>query len=258
MKKLYSLVAIAMFSVAAFAQTTLLAEDYAAYTAGGNTTTSGTGTSPNGSDVYATATLPPGVPGSNLPAGTKAYQAGGVVKLGTSSLVGSITSKTLDLSANSGQFTVSFDVKGWTTVEGDITVTVTGLAAQTVTYTSTIGSAFQNRSVSFTGGTANSTVTIATTLKRAFLDNIKVTTATLAVGDLKSAKVSLVKNTSVSNELYFGSKTNIQILNMAGQVLKTASVNENSPLNVSSLPKGIYIVTGLVEGQKISQKIIKN
>jgi hypothetical protein len=258
MKKLYSLVAIAMFSVAAVAQTTLLSEDFAAYTAGGSTATSGAGVSPDTSDIYAAGTFPTGVPSANFPTGTKVYQSGGSVKLGSGTLVGSMTSKVLDLSANSGQFTVSFDVKGWTTVEGSITVTVTGLTAQTVTYTSTVSGAFQSKSVSFTGGTAGSTVTIATTAKRAFIDNVKITTGTLAVGDVKSTKVSLVKNTSVKESLQFGSKADIQIVNMAGQVVKNASVNENTILNVSSLAKGVYFVTATVDGKKVSQKIIKN
>lgn len=258
MKKLYSLVAIVLLSVATIAQTTLLSEDYASYTAGGNTATSGAGVAPDGSDIYTTSSLPAGVPGPNFPTGTKAYQAGGVVKLGTSSLVGSVTSKILDLSANSGSFTILFDVKGWTAVEGALTITVTGLTSQTVTYTALIGDAFQNRSVSFTGGTAGSTVTIATTAKRAFIDNVKITTGTLAVVNLQSAKVRLVKNTSVNNVLTFSAKSDIQVVNMSGQVVKSASVENNSILDVSALPKGIYLVKGSVNGEQSIQKIIKN
>ncbi|MGZ5264409.1 MAG: T9SS type A sorting domain-containing protein [Kaistella sp.] len=40
--------------------------------------------------------------------------------------------------------------------------------------------------------------------------------------------------------------------------MKTAAVEKGSTLNVSSLPKGIYIVTGNVGGQVVSQKITKN
>ena len=53
---------------------------------------------------------------------TSAYQAGGAVKLGTSSATGSLTSTALNLSSNSGCFNVSFKVKGWSTVEGNILV----------------------------------------------------------------------------------------------------------------------------------------
>lgn len=90
------------------------------------------------------------------------------------------------------------------------------------------------------------------------VDDIKVIDATLAVSDISKSKLSLVKNTNVSNSISFAKAANIQIVNASGQVVKSASVNENTPLNVSSLPKGIYIVTGTLDGQKVSQKIMKN
>jgi len=95
--------------------------------------------------------------------------------LGTKDLAGSITSKSLDLSASGGAFTVSFDVKGWTTVEGQIKVTVGSLAPQTVTYAATMAStSYETKTLNFTGGQANSTVKIETTEKRAFIDNVMV------------------------------------------------------------------------------------
>jgi len=137
----------------------ILSEDFVALTSGDNTSTT------NQSTAWAGDTLFPTV--------VKAYQAGGALKLGTSSAVGSITSKALDLSG--GEFDVSFDVKGWTAVEGKITVTVTGQTAQTVTYTSVMSGSFETKVVRFSAGTAGATITLATTAKRAFLDNIKVT-----------------------------------------------------------------------------------
>ncbi|WP_417429627.1 T9SS type A sorting domain-containing protein [Halpernia sp.] len=92
----------------------------------------------------------------------------------------------------------------------------------------------------------------------ASIDNIVVTNASLGVNDISKVNKTLVKNTNVSNSISFSAKTDVQILNMNGQVVKTASVNENTPLNVSSLSKGIYIVTGVVDGEKVSQKIMKN
>ena len=147
-------------SMNVFGQTYLLQEDFSSITKGDNTTTGGSSTAWNGND--------------NFPTVSSAYQAGGAVRIGAKSATGSITSKTLDLSVNGGNFSVSFDVKGWTTVEGNITVTVTGLTAQTVTYTAKMADNFENHVLNFTGGTANSTVTIATTAKRAFIDNVKV------------------------------------------------------------------------------------
>jgi subtilisin-like proprotein convertase family protein len=149
---------------------TLLAEDFASLTAGGNTASSGTG-SPSSTEVTTNLT-------DNFPTSSKAYSAGGAVKLGSSSAAGSITTRMLDLSGNGGVFTVSFDVKGWTTVEGSITVTVTGLAPQTVSYSATMSGNFETKTLQFTGGQANATITFATTTKRAFLDTIVVSGGT--------------------------------------------------------------------------------
>jgi hypothetical protein len=117
---------------------TLLSEDFASLTFGNNTSTSGSGTTWSGN--------------SNLPNVVKAYQAGGAVKLGTGSANGSLTTKTLDLSAGGGAFTVSFKVKGWTTREGDLVVTATGLAPQTVVYSNVMADGFETKTVSFSGG----------------------------------------------------------------------------------------------------------
>ncbi|SFC33491.1 T9SS type A sorting domain-containing protein [Kaistella jeonii] len=79
----------------------------------------------------------------------------------------------------------------------------------------------------------------------------------MAVGDVNATKANLVKNTVVGNSIIFSSKGNVQVVNMNGQVVKTASVNENTTLDVSTLTKGTYIVTGNVNGKVVSQKIIK-
>lgn len=244
MRKLYSIIATVAISSLAFAQTTLLTEDFSSITGGNSTSTTGSGSIWAGN--------------SNFPTVASVYQAGGSVKLGTASAAGSITSKNLDLSTDGGTFTVSFDVKGWTSVEGNIVVTA-GTSSQTVSYAAVMAGNFETKTLTFTGGAANSTVTIATSAKRAFIDNVNVVTVpgTLATFDPNAKKVSLVKNTLVNNEIIFGAKANVQIINMAGQVVKTASVNDGTTLDISSLPKGVYIVSAEVNGAKTSQKINK-
>lgn len=148
-------------SIATAAPITVLSEDFSALTSGDNVTTTGAGTTWSGN--------------SNFPLVTRAYEAGGAVKIGTGSANGSITSLPLDLSINGGSFHVSFAVKGWTTVEGDITVTVSGLPSQTVSYTNVRVGSFETVGLDFTGGTAGSTITFETTSQRAYLDDIVVT-----------------------------------------------------------------------------------
>ena len=134
-------------------------EDFASLTTGNNTTTTGSSTAWAGN--------------INFPTGVKDYQAGGAVKLGTSSLAGSITSRAINLAGNGGAFTISLKVKGWSTREGDIKVTA-GAQTQTVTYTATMSGDFETKTLSFTGGTSATTIKIETTAKRAFLDDVAV------------------------------------------------------------------------------------
>lgn len=140
--------------------TVLLSENFASITTGNNTSSTGANTAWPGN--------------TNFPTVSQTYQAGGVVKLGSSGAIGSITSRTLDLGGNGGNFTVTFKVKGWSTVEGGIKVTATGIASQTVSYTSVMSGSFEPKTLNFTGGQANSTIKFETTAKRAYLDDIVV------------------------------------------------------------------------------------
>ena len=135
----------------------VLREDFSSITSGNNTDSNGSNSGWNGND--------------NFPTVNTAYQAGGAVKIGKSKGTGSITSKSLDLSK---AFTVSIDIKGWTTVEGKIKVTV-GSQSKEITYTETMSGSFGTYTVDFSAATASSTVEIATTAKRAFIDNVVIT-----------------------------------------------------------------------------------
>lgn len=144
--------------------TTFLSEDFSSLTSGNSTSTSGANTQWTGN--------------TNFPAVSAAFQAGGAVRIGTSNATGSLTTKSLNLSA--GAYTVSFKVKGWTSVEGSITVTPSSGMAQTISYSQTMSGTFEAKSVSFPAGMANTTITLATTARRAFLDDIVITTADVA------------------------------------------------------------------------------
>lgn len=80
---------------------------------------------------------------------------------------------------------------------------------------------------------------------------------TLGSEEITISKIQLVKNTFVENALVFGVKSNVKIYNTNGQLVKSITVVEGQEVNVSALPKGIYIVTGEVNGKVASQKIIK-
>jgi uncharacterized repeat protein (TIGR02543 family) len=162
-----------------------LSENFASITGGNSTSTSGSNTAWAGN--------------TNFPTVSTAYQAGSAVRLGSGSGTGSMTSASL--SGVSGDVTVSFDVKGWTTVEGNINVTLNG-TTQTVSYTAVMAGSFENKSVQFIGVPSNSTLTFATTAKRAFIDNIVLTcqaSSSVPQAVNTSAASSIVNTTATLN-----------------------------------------------------------
>jgi len=86
------------------------------------------------------------------------------------------------------------------------------------------------------------------------------TSGSLAVSDFNKTKSNFVKNTFVKNdEITFGTDAkDVKVYRLTGQLVKTASVKANGTLNVSDLAEGNYIVTGTVNNQAVSQKILKD
>lgn len=158
----------------------LLFDDFATASAGDNTTTSGASSSQWKND--------------NFVDNVNAYSAGGAVKLGTSSKTGSITTRPLNFEG--GKMLVEFDVKGWTKVEGNITVSVSDGNSVSLNYTSTIADDFQTLKAEFDNVPANPTVTISTTSKRAFVDNVKIS-AESAIPDFVTAPYSVQSEENV-------------------------------------------------------------
>ena len=85
-------------------------------------------------------------------------------------------------------------------------------------------------------------------------------TVSLGVEDvLKSKNVSL-KNTIVENTMSFQTKGNatVKVYNANGQLVKASVISVSNPtIDVASLPKGNYVVTSELNGEKVSQNIIK-
>ncbi|SIS81502.1 Por secretion system C-terminal sorting domain-containing protein [Chryseobacterium ureilyticum] len=116
----------------------------------------------------------------------------------------------------------------------------------------TIGGVAIRQSGSATSGTGNLSIGNL---------SAKIYTETLSVSDVKTGKAgSFVKNTFVkNNEITFGADVkDVKVFNMFGQVVKEASVKQNGTVNVAELAKGAYIVTGTVNKEAVSQKILKD
>lgn len=84
--------------------------------------------------------------------------------------------------------------------------------------------------------------------------------STLSVNDISKAKNIFLRNTLVDNTLLFQTKGNatVRVYNTNGQLVKTANVSaQNANVNVANLPKGNYVVTAELNGETVSQKILK-
>lgn len=116
----------------------------------------------------------------------------------------------------------------------------------------TLGGVAIRQAGSATSGTGN--ISISNLIARTY------PLGSLAVSDFNKTKSSFVKNTFIKNdEISFGSEVkDVKVYTLSGQLVKTSSVKANETLNVAELAKGNYIVTGTVNNQPVSQKILKD
>jgi hypothetical protein len=87
-----------------------------------------------------------------------------------------------------------------------------------------------------------------------------VSCAVLAVDNVNATKFSYYPNptTGIVNISASGKIENVDVFNMVGQkVLSFAPKSDRSEINMSSLPKGLYLVKAMVNGQVTTNKIIK-
>lgn len=139
--------------------TVLLDEDFSAVTTGNDRDNNGSSMAWSGND--------------NFPTVATAYQAGGAIKLGSAKNCGQLQSRRLDNAAGTS-LVVLIQVKGWTTVEGTLQVSLTGQPLQEASYTHTMADGYETLEVCFDHCQANSQLTIATSQKRAFITAVKV------------------------------------------------------------------------------------
>ena len=147
---------------------------------------------------------------------------------------------------------VAFSVSGSNststlTINNETPITSTSAVAPTV-----LKSVVIRQAGSATAGTGNVSI-----------DNLVVTTYpsnTLSVGDITKTKNIFLKNSLVDNTLSFQTKGNatVRVYNTNGQLVKSDTISaQNANVNVANLPKGNYVVTAELNGETVSQKILK-
>ena len=165
MKKISLLLFTVLFALCGLnAQTIVLSEDFSAITDSNSYTIT------NSLDQY---TQMPGWTGDWV------YPSYGKVKIGKSAEAGYIQTPALNLSANNGQFVVTFDAKAWNNDATSLIVAVDGVP-YTVEGLST--TTFNTFSVPFSGGTSATVVKFQgfqASHGRFFLDNVVITSQEL-------------------------------------------------------------------------------
>lgn len=90
-----------------------------------------------------------------------------------------------------------------------------------------------------------------------YLDDVVMVQGVLAAGEVTASKHRLIKNSIVTSDLTFATKSAVQIYDMNGKLVKSADVQDDTKINVSALPKGTYMVKGMANGAPTVQKFIK-
>lgn len=132
----------------------------------------------DGTDISATLDTYTTLPGWT---GTKIYQAGGSIKLSTSSAQGYITTPSINLSGNSGKFYIYFDAMSWSADTTKLKIYLDDVLVKEISdLPNTAAYTFKNYGpIEISGGTATSKIKFigsgVTKAYRFFLDNLKIT-----------------------------------------------------------------------------------
>ena len=247
MKKFYSLVAIAAFSVAAQAQTTF---NYVLANQGfANAQEITTGNVVAGKITY--EALANGA--SNTP---KYYNTGTNLRLYSNNSDGNGNSYSLKTVGNTRINSVSIK----TDTFGDYApssaiITVDGVVKPTFIEDGVYVIEFDTPAQVVTIKNGNSGATSA----QIRIQEVEIVySENLGVADFAEA-AKAIQNTVWTNTASFSTKSNakVEVFNVNGQLVKSFEVNGNKNVNVSDLAAGVYIVNSTENGKSTSTKVVK-
>jgi len=151
-----------------------------------------------------------------FPNSTNVFQAGNALRLGTNKKTGNITS--INLNYQGGSLIVDLKVKGWTSIEGDLIVRI-GDEEKVVSYTSTIASPFQSVQLLFSKVPPRPTISISTSSKRCFIDDV-------VVRDASYASLSVVED--VTSDGIVDTQDVLQIYNVINKNISDSKADVNN------------------------------
>ncbi len=289
MKKLYSLFATVLVSAVAFAQTTYVWDCTSVNPISGTNANissvafAATQGNNNGTTaLIATSSASSGYTGASgssnfgaaaykeaLSVATSTYFSVTVTPVaGNKVTLNSLSLGSRGTSTGPGKITVYSSIDNYTTAIGTANVnnnSTWALTSISFSGTNLVGDESAPVTLRIYGSDSPGTGTPSAGTANWRIDDISLmvtsSTASLAVIDAKNKKAgSFVKNSFVqNNEIVFGSDVkDVKVFNMFGQLVKEGSVKQNGTVNVAELAKGNYIVTGTVNNQPVSQKVLKD
>lgn len=168
---------------------------------------------------------------------------------------------TINLSGSAGKLALTSDNVAPTSATGANIIDFLGYGSGASYYEGTgpAPSPSNTTSIARTAGDTNNNATDFTTGTPTPQNSNNGSLAVTETNKRKSI-ANFVKNTFVkNNEITFGADVkDVKVFNMFGQLVKEASVKANGTVDVAELTKGSYIVTGTVNNEAVSQKILKD
>jgi len=216
-------------------QTILLSEDFSGFTTGSHTTPS----TFDASSVLDQKTCIPGWHGSLI------YSAGGEIKIGTGSSSGWIETPPLDLSANTGIFTLSFSIARWQSDATTVQVYVDGMIKGDII---TPVEAWSKITMALTGGTTSSRIKVQGVTKRFFVDSLVVTAdIPTRLDDLEKSRATRIWPVPARDELNIedpGGISQAMIIDLNGRVFRQELTVRKGrfTLNLADLHPGFYLL----------------
>ncbi len=138
--------------------------------------------------------------------GAKVFQAGGSVKIGSSSSLGYITTPALDLSADGGGFTLKFDATAWIGDEKSLKIFINDGLQLMVDNMDNTKNSFTSYEIQFSGGGTSST--------EIKFEGSKASKARFFLNNLKIIQKSGGKKVPVPNSPFTTTELNFQVENL--------------------------------------------
>ena len=200
--------------------------------------------------------------------GSKIYEAGGAVKLGSASALGSLSTPILNLAADNGSFTLSFDAMAWSNDSETMKIFLNNTLAHTVTTLNNSSYTFAPFQLQLTGGTAVSTLRFegkTASKSRFFLDNIVISQGSPAVlNQINNSPFSVAETKKVitglsQSENYFytvatvkGARKSLPSVEVGPISLTTTSAHyNNEPLLNCRVTNGMIHFNALNAGEMV-------